>query len=392
MEVNIESVIQELQSASENVEKYVRVQKLANVGSMVGGIAHKFNNILGGILGYAQLLKEELPSDSESYRKASVIESAAKRASRLILQLHLFSSQKHTFKKRAVDPRGLVAEIMTIAESVFNPNIEIQTEIRHSAQCVQGDFQSLSLVLLNVVLNAREAMHGGGKLRIETRVETVKKVSYVVFQVVDTGIGIPPENFEQIFDPFFSTKEDPIASGFGLTVAKEILEAHDGFIEIHSKPGEGTSVFIFLPTAQTRPFVPLTKEEPEEIQGEGKVVMVVDDEPELREMAKSIFERKGFRVLLADSGENAIKLFNKNAPNIELVILDMILPGPNGNQVYHEIKKHEQQPKIILTSGLSKDSPALEFADTENEFFVPKPWDLPGLIHSVGRLLQNDET
>ncbi|MCG8604237.1 response regulator, partial [bacterium] len=189
-----------------------------------------------------------------------------------------------------------------------------------------------------------------------------------------------------------STKEDPIASGFGLTVAKEILDAHDGHMQVRSKLGKGTSVSIFVPTAQAIQLVEPQDEVHKDIQGNGRVVMVVDDEPELREMAKSIFERKGFRVLLADSGENAIKLFNQNASNIELVILDMILPGPNGNQVYHEIKKHEQQPKIILTSGLSKDSPALEFADDENEFFLPKPWDLPGLIHSVGRLLQNDET
>jgi len=390
MAVDIEQVIDELRSSSANMEKYLEIRKLANVGSMVGGIAHKFNNVLGGILGYAQLLKEDLPIDSESYKKAAIIESAAKKASKLILQLHLFTHQKHAYRKRPVDPKGLVLEITAIAESAFNPNVRIRTKIEHGSRCVMADFQSLSLVIFNLVLNARDAMPLGGDLQISTSLENKDGQSHVIFEVSDTGDGIATEDLPKVFDPFFSSKKDTTASGLGLTVAKELIEDHSGAIQIESTRRQGTTVRVSIPALSATAPIPMKNDEFNEVTGEGALIMMVDDERDLREMARSIFERKGFKVLLADSGESAIRLFNENAQRIKLVILDMILPGPNGNQVYREIKRNASQPKIILTSGLSKDSPAIEFEEDENDFFVPKPWDLPELIDTVCRLLQSD--
>ena len=401
MKVSLEKIINDLKQSEENVEKYLRTQQLANVGNMVVGIAHKFNNILGGILGYAQLLQDELPENSQGYRKAAIIEGAAKKASKLILQLHLFSNQKHGQNMRPVDPRILVEEIVSIAASTLTPNVKVKKVFDHGPHNILADSQSMALVLLNILLNSRDAMPNGGELFIKTSFADVQDAkadskhpghhSYVAFEVTDTGCGIPEDQLGSIFEPFFSTKKNQAASGLGLTIASEVVESHQGKIEVDSEWGTGTSVRVFIPSVRRSRKAQDRLHPASAVPGEGQVIMVVDDEKELRDMAKIIFEQKGFRVLLADSGSSAIKLFDENAKDIQLVILDMVLPGPNGRQVYQRITAEKTKPKIILTSGYSKESADLEFVDKEDEFFIPKPWDLPELIDSVNQLLHSDE-
>ncbi|MFQ5752133.1 MAG: ATP-binding protein, partial [bacterium] len=357
----IERIQADLQSNPENVVKYLHSQQLANIGNMVGGIAHTFNNILGGILGYAQLLKEELPQNSDPYRHAAVIEKAAKRASKLLSQLHIISNKNHIYQKVPIDPIALVEEVVSIIKSCFPRNIRITTAFHHDAERILADFPSMCQVLMNICLNAKESMPHGGDLKIQTDLARKKEVQnlcgfdeneqYVVFKISDTGSGIKKKDLPHIFEPFFSTKGANGGSGFGLTIVEAIVKDLHGGVSVCSRFGKGSSFIVYLPST-----VPVARVRTEKLQGKGEVILVVDDEEDLREMAKKILERKGFRVLLADTGPNAIKVFEENAQDIQLVLLDMILPGIDGAQVYQKLKKNGTKPKIILTSGYTKYS------------------------------------
>ncbi len=389
----IQQIRDTLENNQENIDNFLLSQRLANIGNIVGEVAHTFNNILGGILGYSQLLKEELAAQTEAYRHATIIEQAAKRASKLILHLHLYSNRSQHYHIRPLDPKALVDEVAAILKSSVNRNIVIRTEYKHHSKNVAADFTSLCQALFNIGLNARDAMPNGGELSVATELAKEKSPQggaakeYVVFKIHDTGSGILGKNLPFIFEPFFTTKEKNVASGLGLTLAKAIVADHQGVIKVNSKIRKGTMVKVYIP-ARHPAGVSREPVASAEAKGNGEVIMVVDDEEDLRGLAKNIFERKGFNVLLAESGEQALELLEAQFQNIQLVILDVMLPRLGGEMVYQRLKQADWQPKIILTSGYTRHSPNLKFLYDSDECFIPKPWDVPELLNQVGRLFQ----
>ncbi len=395
----IENIKTDLQTNPENLDKYLNTHRLANIGKIVGGISHAFNNILGGILGYSQLLKEELSQDSDPYRHAFIIEKAAKRASKLISQLYIYSNSKHTFQKFPIDLRTLVQEVIAILSSTFNRHVIISSEFNHQTHNILADFSQMCQVLINVCMNAKEAMPDGGKLCIQTYVaaneeiedfpEFDRKAEYIVINIKDNGTGIKKEHLPHIFKPYFSTKESSLGNGFGLTIVEGIVKDHHGVLKVSSEPGKGTSVKIYLPTTRVSAIIKKAPVRRKCVQGKGEVILVVDDEIDIREMTKKILEKKGFKVLLADSGHNAIKIYEENAKAIQLVILDLILPGIDGTEVYNKLKNTSTKPKFILTSGYTKILQNREIMKkSSTDCFLPKPWELPTLIKEVKRLLK----
>lgn len=372
---------------------------MANLGNMLGGISHTLNNILGGVLGYAQLLKSSLPEESDLVQQAVVIETAARRASKLISRLSLYSNNKCSYQLIPIDPRKLVEETVAILGCFFPSNIQLSTEFNHGATNILADFPSLCHVLLNICMNAKEAMPRGGTLKISTDCICNVELTHVfetpqnaiLIQITDTGSGIQDEFLPHIFEPFFSTKPTGSANGFGLTVAKEIIDELQGVIKVNSAIGQGTTVSIYLPLnsnpLQEKP--PLNKQK--DASTEGQMILVVDDEEDLRGIAKEILQRKGFRVLLAENGDQAIEVYERHFRQIQIVLLDLILPGLAGDEVYRRIKQINPDQKIILTSGYTKHSQELQpVQGFALDYYLPKPWEIPALIEIVNRLLEED--
>lgn len=382
----------------EETAAYLQTLKLANLGQLMGGITHTFNNILGGILGYSQLLKEHLADDLDASRQAAVIEQASKRASKLISQLQ-FYSQKHTGSHRIVDPKMIVEEIRAIAAASFNKNITIKTSYEHGDVRISVDMAAIMHALMNLCINAKEAMPDGGELHLATVLaekatifdsETIDSETdtFVTFKIQDTGIGMAAHELQHAMQPLYSTKDGNLALGMGLPTARSIIQDHRGDLRIQSEKGRGTTCWVYLPTTASSSG-PRRATEVVESQGKnnGHVIMVVDDESELCLMAKKIFENHGYRVVTADSGRDAIRILETRPDEIQLVILDMCLPGEDGAKVFEAVKRVSAQSKVLLTSGYTYNSPYQDVIDRNDGFFVPKPWDIPELIKKTQQVL-----
>ncbi len=376
----------------------IQLMKLASLGKLMGGIAHTFNNVLGGILGYSQLMKEELEEDSEAFRQVEVIEGASKRASSLVSQIQMLS-HKHSGRKNYVDPRAVVAEVLAVVRSSFSRNIAIESSLRHGKARICVDATALCHALLNLCINAREAMPQGGKLKLSTEAETSTQTSdarfetaSLIFRVSDTGCGIAAGNLERIFEPFFSTKQEDLASGLGLSIARSLIQDQEGRIEVSSSEGQNTIFSIWIPAVAplTAHVVPDASEDATEATGGGQLIMVVDDEEDLRHMARQILEKKGYRVVVADCGQSAIRILEDRGNDIALIILDMNMPGDDGTRVYEALQSLDSTAKVIITSGYTHNSPYQSLIDSCGAPFIAKPWDLPDLLDETRRVLNSN--
>ena len=392
-----EKIREALKQSDASIERYLQLNKMASIGGAVHGIAHTFNNILGGILGYSQLLGEELKDNPEASRHAKVIEKAAKRASRLVYQLQILANKK-TFTLKKVDSLRIVTEVTEIIESSLNKSIILKKKFHRSKLYLIADDVAISHALLNVCINAKQAMPEGGKLVLETRnvtrklpVPQGKNTLQNAFEisVKDTGCGISPEQLPFVFEPFFSTKDVQTGAGMGLTVTKDIVARHGGIIHLESKEGVGTTVTITLPLDNTHTDVLHHIEKKSPVTFNGKCILVVDDEQDLQMLAKRILEHKGGTVLLAGSGARAIELIREKHCDLDLVILDMILPEGDGKSVYKTIKEVDENLSVILTSGYNAQFNYDEIIRGANDIFIPKPWDVEFLLDAAQKLLGN---
>jgi len=284
---NLKCIKKDLESNPENLEKYLQILRLASVGEMMGELSHTFNNILGGILGYSQLLKEQLLEGSDALRQAEVIEKASRRASKLVAQMQFFT-QKQTCQKRIVDPKQIVTEVASILESTFNKNIKIITQCNHGSARLSVDLTAIYQILLNICRNCKNAMPEGGELAIRTKL----KDRFVNFEISDTGFGIDSKDLPHIFEPVFSKKESGLVSGMGLAIAEAIAKDHQGKIVAESEVDKGTVFRVFLPVVQpSGKATTSTDKQGKFVKANGELIMVVDDEEDLCEMAKSILEK-----------------------------------------------------------------------------------------------------
>ena len=373
-------------------------EELTLIGNMVGETAHKLSNLVGGMLGYAQLLLNELPPETRAARYARTFERAARRAGDLITQLHLLSNPKYAPERKPVAPEELLRAVLARLERSFDlREIRTKLRLRHGKAKVSGDARLLEMAFYRLCENAVQAMPQGGTLTIESarakqgevdRGESLSKTqAYLLFRIKDTGTGLSEEAVLEVFRPFYSAWPDSSGVGLGLTLANAAVRSLKGEIRLTSKLGQGTTCEILLPTTQTKHADPEEKPTEEDTR-QDKAIMVVDDEDDLLQLAKTIFERKGFRVLAASSGQEALQVFKAHEDEINLVILDVILPGNEGERVYHALKQSAHKPKIILTSGYIQGSPYLKFLEQCDDAFVAKPWDLPDLVKKVSRLSQ----
>ncbi len=314
-----------------------RSQRLESVGTLAGGIAHDLNNVLTPILMSAKLLKR---GSNNQPRLLDAIVTSAERGGHMIKKLLAFAGGEQG-QQQQIDVREIMLEAEEILSHTLPKSIDLQVRCDQNLHSVVGDATELSQILMNLAINARDAMPSGGRLELKAenfrvdpqraaRSDILKSGPHVLITVSDTGTGIPREIVDRIFDPFFTTKKQGQGTGLGLATTLGIVRSHGGDISVYTEPGNGTLFSILLPSAHSSE-APAAPEESEELpSGHGEMILLVDDEPLILEMARNTLEASGYRVTAAGGGAEAIAVYQHNSENIDLVLLDMMMPGMDG--------------------------------------------------------------
>ena len=361
-------------------------QKLEVVGALAGGIAHDFNNVLGGILGYASLLHAHLRDRPHAQRYVDTIERSAVRGAELTGRL-LAASRKAPAKKEAANLNEVVEETLELLAHTFDKRIRIGKRLDSRVRPILTDAGQLQQVVLNLCVNARDAMPDGGLLQVETEVD--EQENRLRLSVEDAGVGMDPTTMQRLFEPFFSTKGEG-GTGLGLSVVYEIVTSLGGDVRVKSSPGKGARFDIFVPTkwveAQDQP-----TELAEPVRGRGELVLLVDDERVLREVGKEILETHGYRVQAVGSGEDALSFIRDSDEAVALVILDVVMPGIDGGETYRRLRDVDTKVPVLLSSGLSSEDAVEGILADGATGFIPKPYGIGELTQAVHTAIRNHD-
>ncbi len=340
--------------------KFLRTQRLESIGMLAGGIAHDLNNLVGPILMAVQVLRDKIRGDNEE-QMLHLIESGARRSIDVVQQVLAFS-RGTSGMKIPLQPKHLLREMHDMAKGSFPPSIDFSLVYPPKLSLVLGDATQLHQVIMNLCVNARDAMPDGGSIVLRAEEVTLDEAyavmlgearpgKYVLLSVKDSGIGIPAHLKEKIFDPFFTTKEPGAGTGLGLSTVLSIVRAHEGFLRVESEPGCGTEFQVFLPVAEGAEEHTLSKAEAPTPCGNGEVVLVVDDEVIVREIVKSSLEAVGYHVLTANDGIDALALFAERGKEINVVVVDLLMPNLDGPATIRTLRKMNPAACIIAISG-----------------------------------------
>ncbi len=379
--------------------QFLRAQRLESIGTLASGIAHDLNNILSPITMGAQMLQMK-QQDEQSQRLLEVMRANAERGAEMIKQLLSFA--RGTAGERVlVQPKHLIREIIGIAQETFPRSIRLVQHLPEGLWVINGDATQLHQALMNLCVNARDAMPNGGALTIEAdnhildenyagMLRGASPGKYVVITISDTGEGIPPEIIDRIFDPFFTTKEPGRGTGLGLATVQGIVTSHGGFITVESQPGLGTKFKIHLPAHEAASRKEMEERQDEIPLGNGEMILVIDDETALREMARAALERFGYRTLAADNGATALGIFASHKDEIGVVITDMMMPVMDGPVTIRALQKLNPQVRIIASSGLTESIDAANLDQLGVKTFLIKPYDAKTLLKTVAHALRQD--
>ncbi len=372
-------------------EELFHAQKMEAIGTLAGGIAHDFNNMLQGILGYASLLKMKVSEADPMYKPLDVIERSAERAADLTKQLLGFA-RKGKYVVEPLNLNDVVDEVLRIITRTFDRAIEIKTTLSPDIWTVEGERSQLENVILNLCLNARDAMPAGGVLHIETLNKEITEDElpylwaragrYAVVRVTDTGRGMDDEVKKHIFEPFFTTKEKGKGTGMGLAMVYGVVKNHDGFITVDSEPGKGSTFTIFLPATEREASKKgeVVKEPP---HGSG-TILIVDDEDDIRGLLRDTLNGLGYETIEASNGEEAVEIYRGQRERIDLIILDMVMPKMSGDEAFHRIKMIDPAVKVLVSSGYGIGEQIRKMiGDAGIEGFVQKPYDINEIAETV---------
>jgi PAS domain S-box-containing protein len=374
----------------------LQAQKMEAVGTLAGGIAHDFNNILTSILGYTSLVVGQLEPGDPRRDDLQYVERAARRAAELTRQLLTFS-RRDVREPGPMHVTPLIKEIAKLLERTFSRSITIRTVLSAEAGPVLIEPSQLEQVVMNLCINARDAMPEGGELLIEVqevfldeeycRVQAndAKPGRYVLISVSDTGQGMDEKTLRRAFDPFFTTKEMGKGTGLGLAVVWGIVTNRGGFVHLYSELGVGTSVHVYLPVSAEQPQETAMVEPP--LPGGTETVLIVDDEEMVRNLGRRILEGQGYKVLLAGDGAEALEVYRANEGEIDLVVLDLIMPVMDGHKTLKKLRELNPQLKVLLSSGYSANGEARKTLEEGAIGFVQKPFSFIDLAIAVREAL-----
>ncbi|HSU53256.1 MAG TPA: ATP-binding protein, partial [Candidatus Dormibacteraeota bacterium] len=373
--------------------QFLRTQRMNTIGSLAGGMAHDLNNALAPILMGVQLLRRKL-TDEESKNLLSMMESNTHRSAEMVRQVLLFARGRAGELER-LDVAPLVKELEKVVRETFPKNITVEDYLPADLWHVVGNPTQLHQVLLNLCVNARDAMPQGGRLsfaadNVQLSAEDAAQIpegkpgEYVSLLVSDTGTGMPAEVRARMFEPFFTTKGEGQGTGIGLSTVLRIVKSHNGFLRVESEPGQGTTFEVFLPRAENTAAIRVETPLADAPRGNGELILVADDERAIRELVRDGLTTHGYRVLTASTGEEALKIFAERRNEVALLFTDNAMPVMDGSQAITEIRKMRADLPVILASGQSH----IENGHSHGSLLLlRKPFSLDEILASVHRLL-----
>ncbi len=376
-------------------QQLAQSQKMEAIGQLAGGIAHDFNNILTAIMGYCNLLLMDIPEDSPLKDPADHILSSSERAANLTRSLLSFS-RKQVITPKPVNVNEIVLTIEKLLRRLIGEDIELKTVFDREHVMVLADTGQIEQVLINLCTNARDAMPGGGVITISITSAVVrhhalpdqtfsKPGAYAVVTVSDTGTGIEPRIRDKIFDPFFTTKETGKGTGLGLSIVYGIMKQHNGFITVDSDAGKGTTFKLYLPLIQA-PLTPGRTLAAPKPRGGSETILLAEDDAEVRKLIRLVLAGNGYRVIEAVDGQDALAILSEQGKNVDLLLLDIIMPKKNGKEVYDTVKTMLPGVKAVFMSGYTADIIDKKGIIAENLNFLSKPiapLELLAMIRSV---------
>jgi len=381
--------------------QFFRAQRMESIGTLAGGIAHDLNNTLGPIIMSLDLLKMKFP-DPASQELLAIVSSSAQRGADMVRQVLSFARGVEG-RRMEVQIKHLLGEIEKVANDTFPKNIQVRTIIPYDLWTVQGDPTQLHQVLLNLCVNARDAMPHGGAITLAAENLTLdahyaglswnleaKPGPYVFVRVTDTGTGIPPAIMEKIFDPFFTTKELGKGTGLGLSTSLAIIKSHGGFIRVESELEKGAKFSVYLPAEVGTSPVAAAKAASEMPRGHGELILVVDDEAAVRQITQQTLHAFGYRVVLACDGAEAVAVYARQGAEIAAVLTDMMMPIMDGPATIQVLRRMNPAVRIIGASGLSDPGHAAQAASLGVESFLPKPFTAETLLKALKTVLSAD--
>lgn len=403
------------QTEQKNLEhRFAHSQKMQAVGQLAGGVAHDFNNLLTAMIGFCDLLLMRHPAGDPSFADIMQIKQNANRAANLVRQLLAFS-RRQTLQPKTVDLTEVLAELSNLIRRLIGENIQMHMQHGRELGMVKADQGQLEQVIINLAVNARDAMKEGGTLTIRTsnvvidspeslprdliaptEEDIIAPGSYVLVEVEDTGTGIPPHIVKNIFEPFFSTKEVGSGTGLGLSTCYGIIKQTGGYIFVRTTMGNGTCFQLYFKRSEAEAPTVTTPEITDDrantdLTGRATVLLVEDETP-VRIFAARALRNKGYEVLEADSGENAIEVFTEYAGDIDMIITDVMMPGINGPKMitalYESHATRMENVKVVFISGYAEDAFVDTFGTERSFNFLPKPFTLKQLASKVKEVLE----
>jgi PAS domain S-box-containing protein len=398
--VVVRDVIERKQSQDtlrQREEQLRQAQKMEAIGRLAGGVAHDFNNLLMAIHGYAEMLVQNLADGDERRGDAQEILKAADRAAGLTRQLLAFSSRQ-VITQQAVALDQLVQNMQNMLQRVIGAEIQISTEVWPDLTPVLADTTQVEQILVNLVINARDAMPRGGKITIELRNVELDKIGvaahpglqpgdYVEMSVADTGTGMDAETISRIFEPFFTTKESGKGTGLGLATVYGIVQQNNGAIEVQSRVGHGTTFYIYLPRATD-----LGKPAPMIAAGSGagsETILLVEDDDRVRALVSNMLRKNGFTVLLASAGDQALEIAARHRGRIHLLLTDVVMPGLNGRMLSERLTSSRSETRVLFMSGYSDDDILRHGVKKATAHFIQKPFSVDALVHKIRETLNS---
>jgi two-component system, cell cycle sensor histidine kinase and response regulator CckA len=395
--------LKQAQAVGKKLEDQLRqAQRLESIGRLAGGVAHDFNNILSIILGYSELLLGVKSGNSPESGMIGEIHHAAIRARDLTRQLLAFS-RKQVLDIKPIDVTGVVTGFERLLRRVLGEDIELVLALSGNPLFVRADSVQLEQVLMNLTVNARDAMTDSGTLTIETTSVYLddtyaqskpgtKPGNYVMIGISDTGCGIEKEIQDRIFDPFFTTKSKEKGTGLGLATSYGIIKQHGGNIWVYSEPGQGTTFKIYLPICSTPPVHALKSIKDNEIVSASATILIVEDDKQVLRLAEGILKKAGYRVIISDSVENAIEQAGQYKDPVHLVLTDVVMPVMKGPEVFSRISEIHPEADVLYMSGYTENVIVRQGILKDGIAFIQKPFSVGGLLEKVQEVLLRNET
>lgn len=394
-----QSILRDITERKHLEAQLLHAQKMEAVGRLAGGIAHDLNNILQAVSGYTQLLLLKRKTNDPDYTRLKAIEHSSQRAAELTTQLLTFS-RKVESNQRQVDLNHEVVQVSTLLERTIPKMISIELHLADDLRTINADTAQLEQIMMNLGVNANDAMPDGGKLIFQTenialgeeywKPFQIKPGNYILLSVSDTGCGMDAKTVEHIFEPFYTTKELGKGTGLGLSIVYGIVKSHDGHITCYSKPDEGTTFRLYFPVleAKSREERAERKEE-EKIVGGSETILMVDDEKTLLDLGHDMLGEHGYTTISAETGEKAIEIYKTEQDRIDLVILDIGMPGMGGYKCLKELLKIDPDIRVIIATGYSADATVKELQEAGAKDFIGKPYQLNKMLKKVREVLDN---